>query len=80
MARFNAASLVAVLGSDPGGAIAAIGAAAGAPTSLRVLGMAESDIERVIPEVLGAGYTNPRSVSELDLRALLRAAWSGSLT
>ncbi|MGB3026673.1 maleylacetate reductase [Paradevosia shaoguanensis] len=80
VARFNAASLVAVLGSDPGRAIAAIGAAGGAPTSLRALGMAESDIERVIPEVLGAGYANPRAVSEDDLRALLRAAWAGSPT
>ncbi|MFF0156927.1 maleylacetate reductase [Streptomyces sp. NPDC005263] len=49
----------------------------GAPRSLRELGMAESDIDRIVQVALANPYANPREVTAEGLGRLLRAAWSG---
>ncbi|MFK0121075.1 maleylacetate reductase [Streptomyces sp. NPDC090994] len=49
----------------------------GAPRSLREIGMAEDDIDRIVDIALGNPYANPRDVTPDGLRQLLRAAWSG---
>ncbi|MDX3068958.1 iron-containing alcohol dehydrogenase, partial [Streptomyces sp. ND04-05B] len=49
----------------------------GAPRSLRELGMAESDIDRIVRVTLANPYANPREVTAEGLGRLLRAAWSG---
>ncbi|MFC6008418.1 maleylacetate reductase [Angustibacter luteus] len=50
----------------------------GAPSSLRSLGMPETDLTTVVDQVLSAPYANPRPVSRLDLVDLLARAWSGA--
>ncbi|MEV2213022.1 maleylacetate reductase [Streptomyces sp. NPDC050997] len=49
----------------------------GAPRSLRELGMAESDIDRIVQVALANPYANPREVTADGISRLLRAAWSG---
>jgi maleylacetate reductase len=49
----------------------------GTPRSLRGLGMAEGDIERVVDLAVASPYANPRPVDAGDVDALLRAAWAG---
>ena len=49
----------------------------GAPTSLRELGMPRADISLVAGQVLAKPYTNPRPVTDSDLRGLITRAWSG---
>ncbi|MBO4254061.1 iron-containing alcohol dehydrogenase [Streptomyces griseorubiginosus] len=49
----------------------------GAPRSLRELGMAESDIDRIVKVTLANPYANPREVTAEGLGRLLHAAWSG---
>jgi maleylacetate reductase len=48
-----------------------------APRSLRELGMAEPDIERIAVMAVANPYANPRPVTREGVEALLRAAWSG---
>ncbi|MFF5288429.1 maleylacetate reductase [Paractinoplanes globisporus] len=50
----------------------------GAPRSLRSLGMAESDIDRIAAIVADATFPNPRPVTRQDVGDLLRAAWAGT--
>ncbi|MEU5696169.1 maleylacetate reductase [Actinosynnema sp. NPDC020468] len=49
----------------------------GAPRSLRDLGMAEADVERIAAEVVGNPYANPAPVTPTGVTRLLRAAWAG---
>ncbi|MFG1958362.1 iron-containing alcohol dehydrogenase [Nonomuraea sp. NPDC049028] len=49
----------------------------GAPRSLRQLGMAETDIPRIVDEVLANPYANPVEVTAEGLTGLLRTAWAG---
>ncbi|MFC8519388.1 maleylacetate reductase [Streptomyces sp. NPDC057257] len=49
----------------------------GAPRSLRELGMAESDVDRIVRLALADPYANPREVTAEGLGRLLCAAWSG---
>jgi maleylacetate reductase len=49
----------------------------GTPRSLRGLGMAEGDIERVVDLAVASPYANPRPVDAGDVEALVRAAWAG---
>ncbi|MGW0038062.1 maleylacetate reductase [Gordonia sp. NPDC003376] len=46
--------------------------------SLADLGMPESGIDEVIRQATAAPYSNPRQVTEADLRALVTAAFTGS--
>jgi maleylacetate reductase len=50
----------------------------GAPRSLRELGMAEDDIDRIAEQVASATFANPRPVTRDGVRDLLRAAWAGT--
>jgi len=50
----------------------------GAPRSLRDLGMAAGDIDRIAELVAGADFPNPRPVTAGDVRDLLHAAWAGT--
>ena len=50
----------------------------GAPRSLRELGMAEADIDRIAEQVAAATFPNPRPVTTEGVRDLLRAAWAGT--
>jgi maleylacetate reductase len=49
----------------------------GTPRSLRGLGMAEGDIERVVDLAVASPYANPRPVDAGDVDSLVRAAWAG---
>jgi maleylacetate reductase len=48
-----------------------------APRSLRELGMAETDIPRIVEQALASPYANPRPVTRDGVESLLRAAWAG---
>lgn len=50
----------------------------GAPRSLRELGMAEGDIDRIAEQVASATFANPRPVTRDGVRDLLRVAWAGT--
>ncbi|SDQ27108.1 maleylacetate reductase [Arthrobacter crystallopoietes] len=49
----------------------------GAPRSLAELGMKESDVERIVEEVTGYSYGNPRPIDAATVRALLTDALHG---
>jgi maleylacetate reductase len=49
----------------------------GAPRSLHDLGMAETDIPKIVEQVLANPYANPVEVTESGLTRLLRRAWAG---
>ena len=49
----------------------------GASRSLRELGMAETDIPKIVEQVLANPYANPVEVTEPGLTRLLRRAWAG---
>ncbi|HJP73173.1 MAG TPA: maleylacetate reductase and hydroxyquinol 1,2-dioxygenase domain-containing protein [Pseudonocardiaceae bacterium] len=48
-----------------------------APTSLRTLGLAETDIPRVAALAAARPYPNPREITEAGIAGVLRAAWAG---
>ncbi|MDL5158523.1 maleylacetate reductase [Actinomycetospora termitidis] len=50
---------------------------AGGPTSLRELGMAETDLDRAAELAVGTPYPNPAELTRDGLRALLGRAWAG---
>ncbi|MEW2165605.1 maleylacetate reductase [Streptomyces sp. NPDC007084] len=64
-------------GADPAAYLWGLAGRLGAPRSLRELGMAENDIDRIVQIVLANPYANPREVTAEGLSRLLRAAWSG---
>ncbi|WP_405622390.1 maleylacetate reductase [Streptomyces sp. NBC_00076] len=74
-----AAALGRALGTsaDPATHLWDLAGRLGAPRSLRELGMAESDIDRIVQVSLANPYGNPREVTAEGLRHLLSAAWSG---
>jgi len=49
--------------------------AAGAPTSLRALGLREADLDRVAETAAASPYPNPRPVRADELRAVLARAY-----
>ncbi|MFF0085909.1 maleylacetate reductase [Streptomyces canus] len=63
--------------ADPAAYLWDLAGRLGAPRSLRELGMAESDIDRIVQVALADLYANPRAVTADGLDRLLRAAWSG---
>ena len=74
-----AAALSRALGGtpDPVRALWDLTGALGAPRSLRELGMAETDVDRIVDEVVAATFPNPRPVTADGLRGLLLGAWAG---
>lgn len=66
------------LGADRAGpALHAFARDVGAPTALRDLGLAGSDLDRAAALAVKNPYWNPRPVTEDGVRALLGAAWAG---
>ncbi|QFR03144.1 maleylacetate reductase [Streptomyces phaeolivaceus] len=78
-ARHAVAALSRALGAapDPARRLWDLAGELGAPRSLRELGMAETDIARIVDEVLANPYANPVGVTADGLTRLLRAAWAG---
>ncbi|NUP53702.1 MAG: maleylacetate reductase [Catenulispora sp.] len=62
---------------DPASRLWELAGQLGAPRSLRELGMAEQDIERIVEQVLANPYANPVEVTAPGLTRLLQAAWAG---
>ncbi|WP_406635928.1 maleylacetate reductase [Amycolatopsis sp. WGS_07] len=60
---------------DPAAFLAELAASTGAPTTLAALGVTESDLARVVDEVLANPYANPRPVPRADLESLLHQAF-----
>ena len=66
------------LGQDaPAIALYDLNAAFGAPTALRDLGMPEAGIEQAVALTMKNPYVNPRPLTAIGIRELLRNAWSG---
>ncbi|MET9909317.1 maleylacetate reductase [Streptomyces sp. NPDC006476] len=63
--------------ADPAAYLWDLAGRLGAPRSLRELGMAEGDIDRIVQVTLANPYANPREVTAEGLGRLLHAAWSG---
>lgn len=88
VARFNlpaaesaAALLADALGDDPLSAIVDLCALSEGPRTLRELGMSSADIPAAAAAILRVvPSSNPRPVTEADLRDLLRRAWGGDPT
>ncbi|WP_042391861.1 maleylacetate reductase and hydroxyquinol 1,2-dioxygenase domain-containing protein [Streptacidiphilus carbonis] len=72
------ARIAAALGvpEAPGGVFDLI-RAAGGPTSLRELGMAEGDLDRAAELAASKPYPNPRELTRDGIAGLLREAWEG---
>jgi maleylacetate reductase len=66
------------LGSaDAADGVFVLATALGAPTALRDIGMAESDLDRACDIALSNPYWNPRTIERAGLRQLLQNAWAG---
>ncbi|MGW0580953.1 maleylacetate reductase [Streptomyces sp. NPDC002920] len=63
--------------ADPAKELWELAGRLGAPRSLRELGMAESDIPRIVDLAASDPYANPREVTTDGLRGILRQAWIG---
>ncbi|MGY1814829.1 maleylacetate reductase [Blastococcus sp. SYSU D00820] len=63
---------------DPARALWELAGRLGAPRSLRELGMAEDDVDRIAEAAVASPYANPRPVTREAVAGLLRAAWSGA--
>jgi maleylacetate reductase len=62
---------------DAAGALFDLAERYGAPTSLRQLGMSESDLDKAADVALESAYWNPRPVERGPIRALLDDAYHG---
>jgi maleylacetate reductase len=72
------AAIARVIGvADPAAGLFDMGAAAGAPSSLSQLGMAESDLDRAADIVMESPGYNPRPVDRVWIRQLLDDAFLG---
>jgi maleylacetate reductase len=84
-ASFNAtaapralARVAQALGVDhPGGGLFDLARRLGAPTSLKTIGMSESDLDRAAELATASPYWNPRPVDRDGIRALLDDAFHG---
>lgn len=65
-------------GDEPGAALHRFAREMGAPTALRDLGLAESDLDRAAEIATQNPYWSPRPVESGPLRALLQRAWDGA--
>ncbi|GAA4691158.1 maleylacetate reductase [Pseudonocardia yuanmonensis] len=71
-------AVAAALGvSDAAAGVFALVADAGAPSSLRQLGMREADLAEAADIVVATPYPNPRPIDRPAALELLRAAWEG---
>lgn len=64
-------------GADAPTGVYDLAAELGAPLSLREIGMAQADIDRMADIAVANPYWNPRPVEQAEVRALLRDAWEG---
>jgi maleylacetate reductase len=62
---------------DAAAALFDLAAMNGAPTSLRQIGMSESDLDKAADEALQSAYWNPRPIEREPIRALLDDAYFG---
>jgi alcohol dehydrogenase class IV len=62
---------------EAAGALFDLAAVHGAPTSLRQIGMSESDLDKAADAALQSAYWNPRSIERDPIRALLDDAYHG---
>ncbi len=76
-AQRQLAPLKSILGNNPASGLQQLAAALGAPTSLRALGLAESDLDRAAELATAKPYPNPRTIEYAPIRALLQSAWAG---
>jgi maleylacetate reductase len=65
-------------GRDGASALLALAAKLDAPRSLKSLGMAESDIDRVADLAVQNPYWNPRPIDRNAIRDLIADAWAGN--
>jgi alcohol dehydrogenase class IV len=63
---------------DPAPALFELARSHGAPSSLRSLGMLESDLDWAAEIATSNPYWNPRPVERIAIRELLQHAWEGS--
>jgi alcohol dehydrogenase class IV len=63
--------------AEAAGALFDLAAKNGAPTSLRQIGMSESDLDKAADAALQAAYWNPRPIERNPIRALLEDAYHG---
>lgn len=66
-----------LFGGDLGGGLHAFARSLGAPTALKDLGLAETDLERAADLAVQNPYWNPRPVERDAVLALLTRAWAG---
>jgi maleylacetate reductase len=72
------AALSRALGTaDPALELWALAGRLGAPRSLRELGMAEADVDRIAELAIANPYANPKPLTAGGVTRLLRAAWAG---
>jgi maleylacetate reductase len=73
------AALARALGGapDPARALWELAGRLGAPRSLRELGMAETDIPRIVGQAVDNPYANPRPLTRDGVTMLLEDAWTG---
>lgn len=69
--------LTAMFGADLGQGMREFALRLGAPSSLRELGLRESDLDRAADLAVRNPYWNPRPVEREAVRALLQHAWAG---
>jgi len=62
---------------DPAAALYDLARAHGAPYSLRLLGLAEADIDKAAELAVANPYWNPEPIEPEGIRTLLRNAWEG---
>jgi maleylacetate reductase len=73
------APIARALGDEcAGAAFHALAVRLGAPTALRDLGLAESDLDRAADIAMAAPYWNPRPLERGPILDLLRRAWEGA--
>jgi len=63
---------------NPSSALWELGQRLAVPRSLAELGMRDSDIARLVKQVLSNPYANPKPVTESGLSKLLEAALAGA--
>ena len=76
-ARDLLAPLSDALGGSPGAALFDFAARLGAPTTLKALGLKDTDLDRAADMALKNPYWNPRPFDRTAIRVLLQKAWEG---